>query len=310
MALLCATLLSTYKLVQQPGRLFENFAETAMSISSLLSLVTCKKLDSLIGHEDNMLGRYAVRRQFVASWDRQGTVLLVLVNIVWLCKAIAIIVCMYASEDTFSCHALFAVLAGLLQSGSYLAFIHCDFHAMVFLQIMVDRWTGRFNKSLNCTDGARSWNTVQALMRHVAQGVESSFLAVQTSALIILLCCAGRVLDIIMTKSGEAMRLSCMLAFLEVPTLVMAFCALILFGKATAITEKSVQIPNVVNSLLVKPCMPISVDDQAFVSFIQNSCAGVYIKGSRLNATVLMNYSYLCGAVICGLFTTALSMHQ
>jgi len=175
---------------------------------------------------------------------------------------------------------------------------------------MVDRWTGRFNKSLNCTDGAASWNTVQALMRQVAQGVQSSFLAIQTSALITLLCCAGRVLDIIMTKSGEEMQSACMMALLELPTMIMAFCAFILFAKAAAVTEKSVQIPNVVNSLLIKPRLPISVEDQAFVSFIHNSCAGVYIKGSRLNATVLMNYSYLCGAVICGLFTTALSMYQ
>jgi len=305
-ALASATVLSAYNLVQQNGRLFENVADIAFSISSLLSLAACIKLDGLRG---KLLGRYATRHYFMGSWDHQGTVLLVLVNMIWLCKAIALSVYMYASEEIFSWHALSTALASLLQSGSYLAFIHRDCHLMNFLRLMVDDWAARFNQSLDCDVAADSWNTAYTTMRQVARFVETSFLAAQTSSLVAVLCCTGRVLNI-MAQSGEAMQRSWMLALLELPTLMMAVCALVVFAKATDVTEKSMQIPALVNSLLSRRHSPYSHKSQAFVSFIHNSYAGVYIKGGRLNATVLMNYLYLCSAVICVLVTTAMSMNQ
>jgi len=70
------------------------------------------------------------------------------------------------------------------------------------------------------------------------------------------------------------------------------------------------EIPAVVNSLLVKRRLSVSPQDQAFVSFLRYSCAGVYVKGGRLNSTVLMNYLYLCSAVICVLITTGLSLQR
>jgi len=308
-ALLSATLLSAYNLVQQPGRVFENLAETAVSISSLLSLATCKPLDSLIGHAGNMMDRYAAHHHFISAWDRQGSLLLVSVMMVWLCKAIAASMYMCVSEETFSWHTLCTTLAGLLQSGSYLAFIHCDCHIMTFLQLMVDEWAGRFRKTLNRTECAESWNIAQATIRQASKCIETSFLAVQASSLITLLCCAGRVLDIT-AKSGETMQTSLMLALLELPTLMMAFWALVLFAKATVVTEKSMQIPPIVTSLLLQPGSPISVEDQAFVSFLNNGYAGVYFKGNRMNGITLMNYLYLCVGVIYVVVTNSLSMNQ
>jgi len=76
------------------------------------------------------------------------------------------------------------------------------------------------------------------------------------------------------------------------------------------VTETSMEIPAVVNSLLVKRHFSVSPKDRAFVSFLHYSCAGVYVKGGRLNSTVLMNYLYLCSAVICVLITTGLSLQR
>jgi len=147
-------------------------------------------------------------------------------------------------------------------------------------------------------------------MRRVAEAVQTWFLAVQTSALIAFICCATRVLDIIMTKSGNEMRAAWSSALLELPTLVMAACALMWFAKASGVTEQSVRVAPVVNSLLVKPKAAITVEHQVFVSFVKNSDAGFYVAGGQLNATVFMNYCYLCGAVICGLFSAALNVYQ
>jgi len=254
------------------------------------------------------MDRYAAHHHFVGAWDRQGSLLIVWAMIVWLCKAIAASIYIHVSEETFSWHTLCTTFAGLLQSGSYLAFIHCDCHIMTFLRLVVNTWTLRFRKTLNCTECAESWNVAQATIRHVTKRMETSFLAAQASSLITLLCCAGRVLDI-SAKSGEAMRSSLMLALLELPTLMMAFCALVLFAKATVVTEECLGIPALVNSLLLQPGSPISVEGQAFVSFLNNSHAGVYVKGGRLNAMALMNYLYLCSAVICVVVTTGLSMN-
>jgi len=263
----------------------------------------------LFGHPGSMMDRYAAHHHFVGAWDRQGSLLIVLAMIVWLCKAIAASIYIYVSEETFSWHTVCTTLAGFLQSGLYLALIHCDCHIITFLRLMVDAWAHRFQNTLNRTECAESWNIAQATMRQVTKCIETSFLAVQASSLITLLCCAGRVLDIT-AKSGEAMRSSLMLALLELPTLIMAFCALVLFAKAAVVTEKSMQIPAMVNSLLLQPGSPISLEGQAFVSFLKNGQAGVYIKGSQLNAITLMNYLYLCSGVIYVVVTNGLSMNQ
>lgn len=137
------------------------------------------------------------------------------------------------------------------------------------------------------------------------------FFAVQTSALIAIICCVARVLDIVMAGPGgeeQTWWVFCLLEFL--PTLIMVVCALAWFAKATAVTEQSIRIPPVVNSLLVEPNKLITSEHQLFVSFIKNSDTGFYWKGCRLDATVFINYCYLVGAMICALFTTAFKFAQ
>jgi len=217
---------------------------------------------------------------------------------------------MYASENPNSWWAICTMFAVLFQAGLYLSVMHCAFHITSFLQLVLDRWTADFDKSRDCIGGADSWNSVQALMRRVADAIETCFLAVQTSALIALICCAARLLDIIMSRSGGDMRESWILVLLVVPPVTMAVCALVWFAKASAVTEQSVRVPPVVNSLLARPRTQVSCEHQMFVSFIKNSETGFYVSGGRLSATVFMNYCYLIGAVICALCSAALNVYQ
>jgi len=306
----CCTALCMYNLIQQPKRIFENFAETAFAISCFVSLLCSRQFDCLIGPQDPLLARYAARCQFLKMWNRRGMVNLMLFQIVWVSKTVTHVIYTCTTMDHNPWHAICTAFVVPFVAGSYLALIHSAIHATSFLQLMLDQWTVDFNKSLDCNSSAEAWNSLQALMRRVAEAIQTWFLAVQTSALIAFICCATRILDIIMTKSGNEMRAAWSSALLELPTLVMAACALMWFAKASGVTEQSVRVAPVVNSLLVKPKAAITVEHQVFVSFVKNSDAGFYVAGSQLNATVFMNYCYLCGAVICGLFSAALNVYQ
>jgi len=308
---LCCTVLIMINLIQQTGRKFENCAEAALSATCFLSLLGAKKLDSLIGLKDHLLERHAASQGFLALWNRKSMRRLALFSTLWICKAAALIVRMFTSGDSILAYQLCVSSAVIFQAGSFFAILHCALHVTTFLELMVDGWTVEFYKNLNCVHSADAWNTIQALMRRVASSIETIFLAVQASALIVFMCCFARVLDIVTAKSGDGTQRWWTLAFLELlPTLIMAVCPLACFARATAVTERGVRVPSVVNSLLVKPNTLISSEHQSFVSFIKNSDIGFYWKDSRLDTTVFMNYCYLCGAVISALFTTALKFNQ
>jgi len=307
---LCCTAVCMFNLIQQPSRIFENFAETAFAISGLVSLLCSRQLDNLLGPQDPLLARYAARSHFLKMWNRRGTVTLMLFNAVWVCKTVTHLISTYAAIYDNPVYTICTAFVVPFVAGSYLALMHSAFHVTSFLQLILDQWTVDFNKDHDCTRGAEAWNSLQALMRRVAEAIQTCFLAVQTSALIAFICCAARVLAIIMTKPGNEMRAAWSSALLELPTLVMAACALMWFAKASGVTEQSVRVPPVVNSLLVEPRASITPEHHVFVSFVKNSDAGFYVAGSQLNATVFMNYCYLCGAVICGLFSAALNVNQ
>jgi len=76
------------------------------------------------------------------------------------------------------------------------------------------------------------------------------------------------------------------------------------------VTEACIRIPPVMNSFGVTDHDAINHDRQYLVSYILHSQAGFRVKGALINGTLLMNYCYLCGAVVCGLFTTGLSLSQ
>jgi len=278
-----------------------------MSVSCLLSLVTSKRLGDLIGHQGLMLQRHAARKGFLNLWNYRSMRRLALFNMLWIYTAAAQSVRMYMSGDSILLYERCVLLVVILQAGLYFAALHCAFHMTGFLELILDEWTVRFNKTHDCVNGAESWNVIEALMQRVARSIETTFLAVQAYALIAMICCVARVLDIITAKPSDDTQTWWMLTLLELlPTGITAGCALALFAKATAITEQGFRVPPVVNSLLVRPKTAITSEHQRFVNFLKNSKVGCYWKGCRLDATVFVNYCYLCGAVICALFTTAL----
>jgi len=309
-ALLLTTAFSVCNLMLQPESLFANFSQAAFSIGALISLASLNEVSGLVGPTGGLLVRYASRCGFLERWGRKGRRNLLIITLIWTSKAVTCVLHLLVYDGTSSWLSVCIALVSWLQAGFYLAIIHFAFQLVLFLQLMLDGFSVKFYTSLDMTTGAASWNIVQSILRRVSTTIETSFLAVQTSAFVAFLCITAQMLRIIMTQTGDELYKSWTCTLLDIPTLIMALSALVLFADAAAVSEKCTRVPPVVNSLLVDPGSAVTSRHHSFVSFISNSDAGFYVKGNRLNSMVLMNYCYLCGAIICGIFTTALSMSR
>jgi len=91
---------------------------------------------------------------------------------------------------------------------------------------------------------------------------------------------------------------------LDVPMLMMIVGSFFLLVQAATITETCNRASAVINSADVTTEDATNPVRLNVVSFIRNSQAGFSVRGTQLNATVLMKYCYLCGAVICAMFTS------
>jgi len=153
---------------------------------------------------------------------------------------------------------------------------------------------------------------VQAILHNLSSRVDTCFLAVQTSAALVFLSYAARVLDSIIAKSGGQLLHQWAVMALDFPNLMIALSALQVFIKAACVTETCIRVPPMMNSVKVEEeeKTAINYERQYLVTYIIHSQAGFRVKGSRIDATMLMNYCYICGAIACGLFTTGLSMSR
>jgi len=176
--------------------------------------------------------------------------------------------------------------------------------------LMLDAYSTDFQRTNEWGRAVSCWNVVQAILRNVSCRVDSAFLAVQTSSVLVFLSFAAGILRSIMTNSGDAGLDQHAWAVLQVPSMMIALTAFILFVKAAGVTETCMRIPPVMNSVLVTVDNSINRDRQYLVSDVLHSQAGFRVKGTLITGTLLMNYCYLCGAIICGLFTTGLSLSR
>jgi len=189
--------------------------------------------------------------------------------------------------------------------------IHCVGHALTFLEYMLDAYSSQFHNSDKWAQAVTEWNVVQSILHTLSRQVDSCFLAVQTSSAVVFLSFAAGILDSVITKSSDQLLHQCILWMLELPTLMTSLCALQLFVKAASVTEICARVPPVMNSVKVEDSNgAINHDRQYLVAFIAQSQAGFRAKGSLIDATMLMNYCYICGAIACGIFTTGLSMSR
>jgi len=305
----CVAAFCIVDLILHPKKLYELVAQVALSISSYLSLALLGHLECILGGSTSFLGQHAIKHKFLVGWRKHGMKRAVLLMLVWMLKVGASIVKLHFSGEITSMYSLSRCFVAILGAGLHLAIIHSIGHALTFLQYMLDAYSDEFYDSDKWAHAVTEWNVVQAILHNLSSRVDCSFLAVETSAAVVFLSYAAGVLHSVVTKSGNELLNQSILLLLELPTLIIALSAFVLFVKAAGVTETCVRVPPVMNSVKVEEGnRAINYDRQYVVTYIAHSQAGFRAKGSLIDATMLMNYCYICGAIVCGLCTTGLSM--
>jgi len=228
--------------------------------------------------------------------------------VVWICKAGASIVWLLILQDTISFIDICKCFVAVFEAGLNLAIVHGLCHALTFLELTLDAYLDELYSTHAWAAGVCSWNVVLAMLYNLSHRLDSTFVVVPTSSVIVFLSFVVGLLCRIMTRSGATRLDQFVWSALELPSLMMALAAFIVSMKAEFVTEACTRIPSVMNPYGTTGENAINRDRQYLVSYILHSPAGFHVKGNLVNGTLLMNYCYLCGAVTFGFFTTVLTI--
>jgi len=295
-------------LIKHPDRLYDLIPQVVFSISSLVSLCTFRNFGSIIGGSTCVLSQHAQEHKFLAQWNHKGMNTMKLLALIWVYSVGANILQLFMFEDVMSVFAICRCVIAMFVAGLHLVTLHSVCHVLTFFDLMLHSYCAEFHETNNWEQGVSCWNVVQAVLHASSARIDSCFLATQTSAFITLLSYAARVLDMIITSSGDSTLVQGALAFVELPRLILALYPFVIFFKAAGVIEACSGIPPIINAVNVEGGEVMDYGRQYLVNFIIHSQTGFFVKGNRINATMLMNYCYLCGAIVCGLLTTGLSM--
>jgi len=195
--------------------------------------------------------------------------------------------------------------------------VQCLAHIFTFLDILVNSFIDRLTTSMDYKAAVNSWNVVQGLLHFVSQELESSLLvvhvAVTLAASVFLLCLAMMFREVSSTpvpvdffsKAHVYDLHGNIMAYLNI--VIVTACSLRVFIKAASVTETCRRLPSLVNSFDFKEGIAMDQERHYVVHFIANSAAGVYLKGVRLSASVMIKATYVLGALICTVGTAAMS---
>jgi len=270
---------------------------------------------SLLGPKTQMLMEYARNRNFEDAWLRSSSRRIMTVSVLWLIGVLlrgappviaAAVSCSIDSEDNW----LWSWASFVVASGG-LAILTClQLHVFAAMEIMVDNYCVHFFAVTNFTFGVTEWCVMQALLRRVAKTADSCFLAIQTSGLAVFLLASAELLVYHGVGSHlEADRCTTLWGFSLLrllSTMAPAFSAPLTFYLATVISEKCSRVPSLINALSC-PGDNLSLQRQYVVQYIKASEAGLYVKGVRLTANMVVKLTYLCGMVTFGLITKTLN---
>jgi len=305
----CAAVYSIFELVHGQGGLLENIANFSLYICVFLNLVFLRHMGEVVGPFNDQCAEYARAHNFCPEWGKGGILRLIVTVTVWAATTSLICVAfVMRSADNFT-DLLMAWRDGLL-----LAILHCLWQVVAFLELMVDSYCIEFFACLDCHWGVSTWNGLQALLRRVAEKVENCFLAVQSAMTVAVFCCTARLVIVTLEHRNnmEAAALDGVktVILVYIRLLLIVLVVLALFAKAASVTDKCSKVAPLVNSVTFEEDDQIHYERQYLVSYIIQSDAGFYVKGSRFTVAMLMKCCYVFGTIICAMGTTILSMGQ
>jgi len=300
---------SISELVMGLGGLFENIANCSLYACAFLNLIFLRNMGTLVGPFKDQFTEYANTHDFLSEWGSGGMMRLVFTVVIW--AATASLMCVPFITETANNHTL---ILRAWRDGLLLSILHCLWQVLAFLELMIDSYCIEFLERLDCRLGVERWNRLQALLRHVSEATENSFLAVQSATFFAVLCCTVQLVTKCIEQNGSTTAASLgdlnTVIFVYTPLLLLGLCAMVLFAKAASVSARCSKVAPLVNSVSMDENQQIHHERQYLVTYILQSDAGFYVKGSRFTKAMLIKTCYLCGTIICGLVTTILSQGQ
>jgi len=176
--------------------------------------------------------------------------------------------------------------------------VQCLSHILTFLDILVNSFVDRLLTSRDYKAAVDSWNVVQGLLHFVSHTVEPSLIVLQIAVALTASVCLLR-LSIMLREisskpvAGDFFLKACthnmhrhIVAYLNI--IVVSACSLRVLMKAANVTETCSRLPSLVNSFVFKSGTDMDQDRQYLVQYIVHSSAGIYLKGIRLSASVMI----------------------
>jgi len=298
---------SIFELVLSKWGLFESIANLSIYASVFLNLIFLRHMGNLVGPFEDQFTEYARSHGFLQEWGNGGVQRLLFTAAVW--AAAISLMCVPSNMKT---PGGYSVILVAWRDGMLLAILHCLWQVLAFLELMVESYCIEFFERMDCQWGVSSWNSLQALLRRVAETVENCFLVVQSSIIVAVLCCTAQLVTLSI-EHNNGMRSAALedlkpVILFYTQLLLIGLVAMVLFAKAASVTDKCSKVAPLVNSVTLEEDQEIDHERQYVVAYIIQSDAGFYVKGSRFTAAMLFKSCYLFGTIICGLVTTMLSI--
>lgn len=251
---------------------------------------------------------------FAGQWAVRSRRRLIATILTWFISVAVFIAHLRLNETLTSPSAVPAALSGIsfiIVSGMFCVITFGILHVLVCLELMVDNFCVGFFLAPDPEEGVRAWNVLQALLGRSGVLIETTFLTVQTTALLVGVHVAIQigefVYSVIMNHAAiTSIDIASQVTF-TVAHLLLAALAPALLVKGAKVTDKCERAPPLLNSLKMEESSDLDQDRQYLVQYIINSTSGFYVMGNRITSSIVMKMTYFGGTVLFGLTTTLVS---
>mmetsp|Transcript_13944 Transcript_13944/g.42951 ORF Transcript_13944/g.42951 Transcript_13944/m.42951 type:complete len:614 (+) Transcript_13944:3-1844(+) len=283
---------------------FRALVDCVLGLGTLIALAAQQKLHrngcELLGAEGTMLVLYAQRNGFDGGWGWQSRQHSLVAIALW-----AVAVVMRAVANFHGKLDLFVMdgvdhrwaagsgtIAFAIVAGMFTAMVLCLLHITNALVMMVDSFCGKFMEDPDIPERIQDWNEVQALLRRASGATTPCFLALHTTALVIVGLGLWEAVIGEVALHGSACIVAWLIAFAPAALAVLQVGQLL--PRAAEVTSRCARAPAFINSLDISG-LAVDIRRQYMVDYVVNSDAGFYVNEAKLTGHIVMKLAYLVG---------------